>query len=63
MKVGDLVEVMRSNRFMPALIVTLDEPTISRPFQIATVQFADGQREDHVTTVLRLLHAPATDKK
>jgi len=31
----------------------VDEPTIHKPYQIATVQFLDGLKDEFVTTILR----------
>ena len=53
MQVGDLVETIVFKAAGVAIIIKLDEPTVRKPYQIATVQFADGTEEEYVTTVLR----------
>lgn len=57
MKVGDLVEVTKGvfAHSGLAVIIELDEPTVRRPYQIATVQFVDGSENKFVTTILRIL--------
>ena len=53
MRVGDLVEVAVLKAAGPAVIIKLTEPTVRRPYQIATVQFSDGFEDEFVTTILR----------
>ena len=56
MKVGDLVEVRGDRTTGPAVIVTLDEPTVGRAYQLAQIEFcATGERKEYVTTVLEIL--------
>jgi hypothetical protein len=70
MRVGDLVEVAVNDDICidskfkaagPAIIIKLSVPTLRRPYQIATVQFGDGTREQYVTTILRALSETKKD--
>ena len=55
MKVGDLVKVKNLTRLGIAFIIEIDEPSVQRPYQVATLQFDDGVKQRYVTTTLQLV--------
>ena len=55
MKVGDLVKVKDRSRLGIAFIIEIDEPSVQRPYQVATLQFDDGIKQRYVTTALQLV--------
>ena len=55
MKIGDLVKVKDRSRLGIAFIIEIDEPSVQRPYQVATLQFDDGIKQRYVTTALQLV--------
>jgi len=54
-KIGDLVKVKDLTRLGIAVIIEIDEPSVRRPYQVATLQFNDGIKQRYVTTTLQLV--------
>lgn len=55
LRIGDIVKLRggKPKHTKVGIVVTLDEPTVAFPFQLAQVVYTDGTREKLVTSVLQ----------
>ena len=53
MKVGELVQHINITNQKTGIIIKISEPSMTFPYQVASVLFTDGKFEDLVTTSLR----------
>ena len=56
MKVGDLVQHIKATDQMTGIIIKISEPSITFPYQVAGVLFANGKFANLVTTSLRKIN-------